>query len=104
MAEYIRFHGPQSSVDWQPSLAKARAEISRNDPFVVLCMLTSSGHYITCTGFVANKPTLIFNDPWGNKNVGYPNYRGAGAQYDWPGQNNGHQNLSTASCFIYCRR
>ncbi len=104
MAEYISYHGPQSSVDWSPTVASAQAEINAGYPFVLLNSLTSAGHYICCIGYVTNQNTLAFNDPYGNKNLGtYPNYSGTRVFYDWPGYNYGHQNLVTVWCHIYCR-
>ncbi len=50
-----------------------------------------------------NQYTLIFNDPYGNKNISYPDDLGAGAYYDWPGYNNGYQNLNTVYRYIYAR-
>ena len=50
-----------------------------------------------------NQYTLIFNDPYGNKNISYPGWAGAGAYYDWPGANNGYQNLNAVDRFIYAR-
>ena len=47
--------------------------------------------------------TLIFNDPYGNKNVSYPSANGAGAIYDWPGYNNGYQNLNGVDRYVYAR-
>jgi len=104
MAEYIKYHGPTSSVDWSATIAKARTEINASHPFVLLNTLTTAGHYICCIGYVADQNTLIFNDPYGNKNLAtYPNYQGTRVFYDWPGANNGYQNLNTVPCFIYCR-
>jgi hypothetical protein len=57
--------------------------------------LTSAGHLILAVGWVSNQRTLIFNDPYGNKNTpGYPSYDGKYARYDWPGYNHGYQNLN----------
>ena len=104
MAEYISYHGPESSVDWSASITKARKEINNHCPFVVLNMLTTSGHYITCVGYDPDQYTFIFNDPYGNKNTtGYPSYDGTAVYYDWPGYNYGNQNLNGVSCFIYAR-
>ena len=104
MAEWISYHGPSSSVDWSPTIAKARTEIDNGHPYVLLNSLTSSGHYICGVGYVENQHTLIFNDPYGNKNTpGYPSYDGIGVKYDWPGYNNGYQNLNTVWCYIYAR-
>ena len=103
MRDWFLNHGAGSSVDWSPSMAKARTEINGNYPFVVLTSLTSAGHYITCIGAFKNQSTLVFNDPYGNKNSGYMNYNGIGVRYDWPGFNNGYANMNTVHCFIYCR-
>jgi len=104
MRDYINNHGLSSAVDWSPSWTKLQAEITNDDPFVVLNMLTAAGHYIVCIGYFDNTYTGIFNDPYGNKNTpGYPSYDGISVMYDWPGYNNGYQNLNTVHCFIYCR-
>jgi hypothetical protein len=103
MAEYISYHGPTSSVDWSPTWAEAQTEINANHPFVILTSLTSAGHYICCIGFFKAQHTLVFNDPYGNKNSGYMNYSGTRVFYDWPGYSNGYSNLNTVHCFIYCK-
>lgn len=104
MKEYISYHGPESAVDWSPSLTEARTEIDNGHPFVLLNSLTTSGHYITCVGYYPGQTTLVFNDPYGNKNTsGYPSYDGTRVSYDWPGYNNGYQNLNTVHCYIYAR-
>lgn len=103
MAKYIEFHGPSSAVDWSPSWAKVIGEIDAGHPFVVLTSITSAGHYIVDIGYHADQHTAIFNDPYGNKNDGYMNYKGAGVNYDWPGYNNGFSNLTTVHCFIWSR-
>jgi PKD repeat protein len=58
-------------------------------------MLTSSGHLIIAHGKVEGQHTLIFNDPYGDKNsYGYPSYDGKNVYYDWPGYNHGYENLN----------
>ena len=107
LSQWIAGHGLTSGTDDTVSgdtgINKARAEIDANHPFAVLNSLTSAGHYITCIGYVQNQYTLIFNDPYGNKNISYPDNLGAGAYYDWPGYNNGYQNLVTVWRYIYAR-
>lgn len=104
MRDYIINHGIPSAVDWSPTFNKLKAEIDADQPFVVLNNLTSLGHYILAIGYYTDQYTAIFNDPYGNKNnPGYPNVDGAGAYYDFPGYNNGFQNLSKVWCYIYCR-
>lgn len=104
MRDYFIRHGLGSSVDWSPTWAELRAEVNADHPFVLLNSLTSSGHYITTIGYYENQHTAVFNDPYGNKNTpGYPSYDGTAVYYDWPGYNNGFQNLKTVHCFIYAR-
>ncbi len=103
MAEYARLHGVNSNVDWYPSRAKLQIEIRAKMPLVVLTSLTSAGHYVTAKGYDQEATSVIFNDPWGNKNYAYPSFLGADAIYDWPGFNNGHAGLEIVHCFIYFR-
>ncbi len=102
LKDYIINHGVNSSVDWSPGWSELQTEIDALHPLILLNMLTTSGHYIVATGYYDTQHTLISNDPYGNKNTtGYPSYDGTGAKYDWPGYNNGYQNLNTVHCFIY---
>lgn len=104
MAEYAWKNGMANKpVDWTPTRAEVIQQVDERMPFVLLNSLTSSGHYISTIGYEnSSATTLIFNDPYGNKNTpGYPSYDGALSRYDWPGYNNGYQNLNTVWCFIY---
>ncbi len=104
MAEYAWKNGMANKpVDWSPTRTEVIQQVDQRMPFVLLNSLTSSGHYITTIGYENNSATtLIFNDPYGNKNTpGYPSYDGVLARYDWPGYNNGYQNLNKTHCFIY---
>jgi autotransporter-associated beta strand protein len=103
LSQWIADHGLTSGTNWSPTYAEAKAEIDANHPVVLLNSLTTAGHFITCIGYVQNQYTLIFNDPYGNKNLGYPNDSGAGAYYDWPGYDNGYENLNTVWCYIYAQ-
>ena len=82
LRQYILNHGKSSGtgVDWSPTWDELTAEIQSGSPFVLLNLLTTSGHYITTIGYYDNQYTAIFNDPYGNRNTpGYPSYDGAGA-------------------------
>lgn len=104
MRDYAIIHGLSSAVDWNPNRSKVANEIANDHPFVLLNSLTSSGHYISVIGYVdIDTTTVIVNDPYGNKNQGYANFYGRRAHYDWPGYNNGYENLNTVWCFIYFR-
>lgn len=96
MRDYTAAHYFTSVQYWTSSctITKTRDEIDDGFPHSMCVMLTSSGHLILCRGYVVGQHTLIFSDPYGNKNTpGYPSYDGHEAYYDWPGYNNGYQNL-----------
>jgi hypothetical protein len=58
--------------------------------------LTSSGHLVLAHTLGSGTRELIVNDPYGNKNTPYyPSYDGKNTNYDWPGYNNGNENLGT---------
>jgi len=101
MAKYVRQHGLGSTVDWSPGYSKFQSEIDQEFPVVILNSLTSSGHYILGIGYNNAQKTVVVNDPYGNKNDGYMNYRGRSVIYDWPGYNSGHANLNIVHCLIY---
>jgi len=104
MRDYAIIHGLSSAVDWSPTRGKVVTEILNEDPFVLLNSLTSSGHYISVIGYDnIDTTTVIVNDPYGNKNNGYANFYGRRSWYDWPGYNNGYENLNTVHCYIYFR-
>lgn len=78
----------------------ALAEIQAGRPFTMCVLLTSAGHVVIAHGVGAEEHTFVFNDPYGNKNQGYKNYNGKNVQYDWPGYNNGFQNLNEVAWCI----
>jgi len=94
MADYFRNHGLTATQTEATPHSTAIAEISAGRPFSMCVMLTSAGHLVLAHGIGAEPHTLIFNDPYGNKNNGYKNYLGKNVSYDWPGYNNGFQNLT----------
>lgn len=100
MRQYLENHGLTSNQLWTTSCAYSNtiAEIDLGFPHPICNYLTSSGHLTLATGYVQNQHTLIFSDPYGDKNTpGYPSYDGQNAYYDWPGYNNGYQNLAGTS-------
>lgn len=104
MRDYFRLHGIASETDWAPSFEKIKAEIDKKQPLVVLHIFMPAGHYCTAIGYDKVRRTIVFNDPYGNKNSRvYPSIDGRRAKYDMPGYNNGYQNLRTVQCFIYSR-
>lgn len=103
MAEYFQYHGLSSYVDWSPAWTDLTQEVDNARPFVLLNSLTSAGHYIDVVGYYDDR-SVVVNDPYGDKNQDYVNYKGKQAVYDWPGYNNGHSNLNTVWCFIYAQK
>jgi hypothetical protein len=104
MAQYITYHNMTSWIDDSPTWTETINEVSAEYPYCMCVALTTSGHLVLCVGQVLNWHTLIFNDPYGNKNTaGYPSYDGKYARYDWPGYNNGYQNLTTLYWFAGAR-
>ncbi|MEO0226546.1 MAG: T9SS type A sorting domain-containing protein [candidate division WOR-3 bacterium] len=101
MYYYLINHNLNSWVDDTPTWEETQAEVAAGWPYCMCVGLTSAGHLVLAVGQVLNWHTLIFNDPYGNKNTpGYPSYDGKYARYDWPGYNNGYQNLNAV---YWCR-
>ncbi|MEA1985866.1 MAG: PKD domain-containing protein [Candidatus Marinimicrobia bacterium] len=95
MADYYKLHGMTANQTWSTSWNTTTAEIDANRPFSMCVFLTGSGHLIVAKGRLSGKRSIIFNDPYGDKNTsGYPSYDGDGAIYDWPGYNHGHIKLN----------
>ncbi|MFC1854055.1 C39 family peptidase, partial [candidate division CSSED10-310 bacterium] len=90
MMEYIEYHDIDSAVDWSPTWSELQTKVGERHPFVLLSLITESGHYKTVVGYHLGQHTAIFNDPYGNKNDDpYKDFNGACVSYDWPGYNNG---------------
>ncbi len=95
MDDYFINHGITSVRSTSTTFANVQAEINNNYPFSICSLITSAGHLTLAVGYVAGQQTIIFNDPYGNKNNGYVNYYGKNAYYDWPGYNNGYANINS---------
>jgi PKD repeat protein len=92
----MELHYFESVQEWNDDVlfADVLAEIDADYPFPMCVMLTSSGHLILAKGYIVGQHTLIFSDPYGDKNTpSWPSYDGFKAYYDWPGYNNGYENL-----------
>jgi PKD repeat protein len=96
-ATYIQNHNITSVRSSSTTFANVQTEIDNSYPFPICSTITSAGHLTLAVGYVSGQHTLIFNDPYGNKNNGYMNYLGKNSYYDWPGYNNGYQNLNTVA-------
>lgn len=95
MDNYLDYHGLTTWNDDTATWNETVAEVQAGYPYPMCVALTTSGHLVLAIGQVSNWHTLIFNDPYGNKNTpGYPSYDGKYARYDWPGYNNGYANLN----------
>jgi len=96
MVNYFNYHGFSALRTDAPSYETILNAVNLGRPYVLCVGLTSAGHVIVAHGTASQSHTLIFNDPYGNKNTpGYPSYDGKNVKYDWPGYNNGYQNLQT---------
>lgn len=94
MESYYIKHNMGAQHKTSPAYEEILSEINAGFPYSMCVMLTTSGHLIVAHGLYTER-TFIFNDPYGNKNTpGYPSYDGKDVKYDWPGYNNGFQNLS----------
>ncbi|PKP20248.1 MAG: hypothetical protein CVU05_09560, partial [Bacteroidetes bacterium HGW-Bacteroidetes-21] len=95
MKNYHENHYHTSNQLWEGACTFANTTTEIDLGFVhPICNYLTSGHLTLAIGYISGQHTLIFNDPYGNKNTpGYPSYDGAGAKYDWPGYHNGYQNL-----------
>lgn len=94
MMHYILQHGLESNHEFYTSFEYTTDEVDLGYPHPVCSWITSAGHLTLAIGYVHNQHTVIFNDPYGDKNTpNYPSYDGEDAYYDWPGYNNGYQNL-----------
>lgn len=96
MEGFYEKHGFNAYMKDSPDHTRAINQINAGQPFTICVGLTSSGHLVLAHGTGAEEHTLVTNDPYGDKNTyGYPSYDGKNAYYDWPGYNNGYQNLQT---------
>lgn len=96
MATYIQNHNVTSVHSSSTVFADVQTEINSSYPLPICNLLTTAGHLTLAIGYVNGQHTLVFSDPYGDKNTGsWPNYTGQNAYYDWPGYNNGYQNLNT---------
>ncbi len=95
MVNYYNNHGIAASLKDNPSYEDALKEVNAGRPYTVCVGLTTVGHIVVAHGTATANHTLIFNDPYGNKNISYPSPNGKNVKYDWPGYNNGYQNLQT---------
>jgi len=98
MATYLQDHNITSVHSSATVFTDVQTEINNSYPFPICNTLTTAGHLTLAIGYVNGQHTLIFNDPYGNKNTGtWPNNTGQSSYYDWPGYNNGYQNLNTVA-------
>jgi PKD repeat protein len=97
MHTYIQNHGVTSVHSTSTTYQNVTDEIDNGYPFSICNLLSTAGHLTLAVGYVIGQHTLIFNDPYGNKNDGSWGSlnNGKNSYYDWPGYSNGYQNLNT---------
>ena len=104
MASYYHYNGLNASESDSPSLDTVISEVSSGHPYTLCNLLTSVCHVIVINGVGEKEGTVIANDPYGNANSNpWPNYHGKDVEYDWPGYNNGYQNLNGAAWGVSVR-
>jgi hypothetical protein len=102
MLNYLELHYFESSQLWNSSVTwtSVISEIDADYPLPMCAMLSDAGHLILTKGYIENQHTLIFSEPYGDKNTpSWPSYDGQKAYYDWPGYNNGYQNLDHSGAY-----
>jgi len=103
MSTYLTQHYMTSNQIWTTSCTWAQtvAEIDNGYVHPICNYLTASGHLTLCIGYYDTQHSLLFNDPYGNRNdATYCDYDGAGVSYDWPGYNNGLANLGGTNSYV----
>ncbi|GEM_PF-2657611 len=102
--DYVRLHGLSSDYDLSVTWEDVAAQIGDGCPLALSTAITAAGHLMCVRGYVDGYHTIVVNDPAGNRNNGpYWNYPGDTARYDWPGYNNGHVNINSASWMVTAR-
>jgi len=102
MLNYLELHKMESTQLWNSSVSWASVitEIDADFPLSMCAMLSDAGHLILTKGYIENQHTLIFSEPYGDKNTpSWPSYDGQKVYYDWPGYNNGYQNLDHSGAY-----
>ncbi|MFH0893326.1 MAG: PKD domain-containing protein [Bacteroidota bacterium] len=97
MDEYFINHDIASVHSSTTTFANVQTEINSSYPFSICSTITASGHLTLAIGYANAQHSLLFNDPYGNKNNGYMNWYGKNVWYDWPGYNNGISNLNSVA-------
>ncbi|MPL93187.1 hypothetical protein SDC9_39313 [bioreactor metagenome] len=103
MSNYITQHYMTSNQYWTTGCTWAQtvAEIDNGYVHPICNYLTTSGHLTLCIGYYNTQHSLLFNDPYGDRNdVTYCDYDGAGVSYDWPTYNNGLANLGGSYSYV----
>ncbi|HBG70783.1 MAG: hypothetical protein A2W93_01035 [Bacteroidetes bacterium GWF2_43_63] len=103
MEEYIVQHYAASNQYWTTGCTWAQTLSEINNGYVhpICNYLTTSGHLTLCIGYYDTQHSLLFNDPYGDRNdATYCDYDGAGVSYDWPTYNNGLANLGGSYSYV----
>ncbi len=107
MRPMLQNHGLESTQLWTSSVTYTVVtdEIKSGYPYPLCVTITSSGHLILAKGiYDDSKKQLYYHDPYGDKNTaGYPSYDGDDTVYDWPGENNGIENIDSVAWAVTAR-
>ena len=80
MQDYAERHDLKTAFADVATFAKLKAATDAGRPVALSTNLTSAGHIITVKGTTSDGK-LIVNDPYGNRNKGYMNYKGEDVIY-----------------------
>ena len=85
MSPYIQNHNVTSVYSGDSSFSSVKTEINNGYPMAICNTLSADGHLTLAVGYVLGQHTLIFNDPYGDKDtLTWPNYYGKNSYYDCP--------------------
>ena len=94
--------GFNATVDSDPTWEELVRELREGRPVILSTDMTGSGHLVVAVGY-AGEGVVVVNDPAGDISLGYFNYEGRRALYDWPGYDGGHPSLVRVKAMILVR-
>lgn len=82
MQDYARKHDLSSEFVDPTSFTLIKTAIDQGKVVVIATKLTTAGHMVTVKGYTADGK-LVINDPYGDKTLGYPNWKGGDVAYSY---------------------
>ena len=94
--------GLNATIDSDPTWEELVRELRESRPVIRSTDMTRSGHLVIAVGY-AGEGAVVVNDPAGDISLGYFNYEGRRALYDWPGHDGGHPSLMRVKAMTLVR-